>query len=71
MVTEWQDFTVVTKLITYFKNLYGFWGRCLDGFEPCFKVYNFDSVYPKSIKLGQITILNVIFHVVVSILSIG
>ena len=27
MVTEWQDFTVVTKLIKHFKNLYGF-GRC-------------------------------------------
>ena len=36
-------------------------------FKPCFKVYNFVSVYPKSIKLGQMTTLNVIFHVVVSI----
>ena len=27
--TEWQDFTVVRKLITHFKNLYGFGGRRL------------------------------------------
>ena len=33
----------------------------------CFKVYNFISVYPKSIKLAQTTTVNVIFHVVVSI----
>jgi len=39
---------------------------CID-FEPCFKVHNLVSVYPKSIKLGQITILNMIFHVVVSV----
>ena len=55
------------------KNLCGFWGHCLKivhicmDFKPCFKVYNFVSVYLKSIKLGQITTLNVIFHVVVSI----
>ena len=55
------------------KNLCGFWGHCLKiahicmDFKPCFKVYNFVSVYPKSIKLGQMTTLNVIFHVVVSI----
>ena len=37
-------------------------------FEPklCFKVYNFVSVYPNCIKLGQITTLNEIFYVVVS-----
>ena len=39
---------------------------CMD-FEPCFKVYNLVSVHPKSIKLGQMTTLNVIFHVVVSV----
>ena len=71
MVTEWQDFTVVKKLII--KNLYGFWGLCLKiidicmDFEPCFKIYNFASVHPKGIKLCQITTLNVIFRVVVSI----
>ena len=36
-------------------------------FEPCFKVYDLVSVHPKSIKLGQMTTLNVIFHVVVSV----
>ena len=38
-------------------------------FESCFKVYNSVSVYPKNIKLGQRTTVNIIFHVVV--LSIG
>ena len=36
-------------------------------FEPCFKVSNLVSVHPKSIKLGQITTLNVTFYVVVSV----
>ena len=36
-------------------------------FEPCFKVHNLVSVYPKGMKLGQMTNLNVIFHVVVSV----
>ena len=51
----------------------GFGGRCLNiievcmDFEPCFKVHNLVSVYPKGMKLGQITNLNVIFHAVVSI----
>jgi len=39
---------------------------CLD-FEPCFKVHNLVSVYVKSIILGQMTTLNVIFHVAVSV----
>ena len=48
-------------------------GRCLNitdvcmEFEPCFKVYNLVSVYLKSIKLGQMTTLNAIFHLLVSI----
>ena len=56
-----------------FKSLYGFGGRCLIirdvcmDFELCFKVYNLVSVYLKSIQLGQMTNLNVIFHVVVSV----
>ena len=33
----------------------------------CFKVYNFVSVYLKSIKCGQMATLKVTFHVVVSI----
>ena len=35
-------------------------------FVPCVKVYNLVFVHPKSIKLGQITYLKAIFHVVVS-----
>ena len=69
----WQDFTVVTKLIKNFKSLYGFGGRflkirdvCMD-FDPYFKVHNLASVHPKSIVLGQMTNLNVIFYVVVSV----
>ena len=72
MVFELPDFSVVTKLIKIFKSLYGFRGRCLNilgdvcmDFEPCFKVHNLVSVHPKSIKLGQMTSLNAIFHVVV------
>ena len=33
-------------------------------FEPCFKVYNLVSIRPKGMKLGQMTNLNVIFHMV-------
>ena len=56
-----------------FKSLNGFGGRCLKirdvcmDFELCSKVYNFVSVYLNSIKLGQMTNLNVIFYVVVSV----
>ena len=56
-----------------FKSLYGFGGRCLKirdvcmDFEPYFKVHNLISIYPKSIKLGQMTNLNMIFHVMVSV----
>ena len=56
-----------------FKSLYGFGGPCLKirdvcmDFEPNLKVHNFVSVYPKSIKLGQMTNLSKIFHVVVSL----
>ena len=35
--------------------------------EPYFKVHNSVSVHPKSIILGQMTNLNMIFHVVVSV----
>ena len=56
-----------------FKSLYGFGGRflkikdvCMD-FEPYFKVHNLVSVHPKSIILGQMTSLNMIFHVVMSV----
>ena len=36
---------------------------CMD-FEPCFKVHSLVSVYPRSIKLGQMTTLNVIVSVI-------
>ena len=61
------------KTCKKFEELDGFGGRCLNirdvcmDFEPCFKVYNLVSVHPKSIKLGQMTSLNAIFHVVVSV----
>ena len=35
-------------------------------FEPYFKVHNLVSVHPKSIILGQVTNLNMIFHCLVS-----
>ena len=54
-----------------FKSLFEFEERilkiidvCMD-FEPYFKVHNLVSVYPKSIILGQMTNLNMIFYVVV------
>ena len=67
------DFKSITEIRKNFKSLYGFGGRCLNirdvcmDFEPCFKVHNLVSVHPKSIKLGQMTSLNAIFHVVVSV----
>ena len=36
-------------------------------FELCFKVYNLVSIHLKSMKLGQMTNLNVIFHMVGSV----
>ena len=56
-----------------FKSLYGFGGRslkirdvCMD-LEPYIKVHNLVSVHPKSIILGEMTNLNMIFHVAVSV----
>ena len=56
------------------KSLYGFGGvRCLKikdvcmDFEPYFKVQSLVSVRPKSIILGQMTNLNIICHVVMSV----
>ena len=54
-----------------FKSLYGFGGRCLKirdvcmDFEAYFMVHSLVSVHPRNIKLGQMTNLNMIFHVVV------
>ena len=48
-------------------------GRCLKirdicmDFEPCFKVHNLVSLNLKSIILGQMINLDMIFHVVVSV----
>ena len=39
---------------------------CMD-FEAYFKVHNLVSVHPKSIILGQMTNLNMIIHVVMSV----
>ena len=39
---------------------------CMD-FESYFKVHSLVSVHPKSIILGQMTDLNMIFHVGVSV----
>ena len=36
-------------------------------FEPSFKVHKLVSDHPKSIILGQMTNLNMIFHVVMSV----
>ena len=35
-------------------------------FEPYFKVHNLVNVHPKSIILGQMTNLNMLFYVIVS-----
>ena len=58
-----------------FKSLCDFGGRCTClkirdvcmEFEPCFKVHSLVSVHPKSIILGKMTNLNMIFHVMVSV----
>ena len=54
-----------------FKSLYGFGGRCLKITAVCMDFvcmeFNLVSVHPKSIILGQMTNLNMIFHVVVSV----
>ena len=49
----------IMAIIKKFKSLYDF--------KPHFKVYNLVSVDPKSIILGQMTNLNMIFHVLVSV----
>ena len=60
-----------------FQSLYDFWGRCLEitdvcmDFEPYFKVHNSVSVHLKSIILGQMTNLDMVFHVVVSVYRLG
>ena len=57
-----------------FKSLYGLGGRCLklEMFawilsDVQVKVHNLVSVHPKSIILGQMISLDMIFHVMVSV----
>ena len=47
-------------------NAVNFIDICVD-LEPYFKIYNLVFVHPKSMKLGLMTNLNVVFHVVVSV----
>ena len=42
------------------------WDVCMD-LEPCFKVHNLVVIQLKNTKLGQMTNLNMIFYMVVSI----
>ena len=64
---------IITEIIKKIKNLYDLGGRCRKirdvcmDFQTNFKVHNLVSVHPKSIILGQMTNLNMIFHVVVSV----
>ena len=61
----------ITEIIKNFKSLYGFEGRCLKirdvcmDFEAYFKVHSLVSVHPKGII--QMTSLDIIFYVVVSV----
>ena len=61
------------EIIKYFKSLYDFGGRCFKikdvcmDFDPYFKVHNLVSFHPKSVILGQMTNLNKVFHMVVSV----
>ena len=63
----------IKEIMKNFKSLYGFGGLCLKirdvcmDFEPYLKVHNLISVHLKSIILGQITNLNMIVHVMVSV----
>ena len=61
------------EIMKNFKSLYGFGGLylkirdvCME-FQSCFEVHNLVSVRPKSIILGQMINLDMIFHVVVSV----
>ena len=72
-ITMFAILKSVTEIMKNFKSLYGFGGRCLKirdvcmGFEPYFKVHTLVSAHPKSIILGQMINLDMIFHVVVSV----
>ena len=69
MVAEWRNATFVTKLVEVLR-VYTVWGdsvSTLKTFERFFKVYYLVSVYPKNMKLVQMTNINVIFYVVVPV----
>ena len=69
IVGAWRDCTVVIKLLESFLRVYMVSGDAVSkyGLEPYFKVHNLVSVHPKSIILGQVTNLNMILHVLVSV----
>ena len=69
-----NGFTVVTKLINHFESFMVL-GDAISTLEftyvymdlqPCFKVHNLVSVYPKNKQLSQMTALNATIHVMVS-----
>ena len=72
-ITMFAQFKEYHGIMKNFTSLYGFGGRCLKirdvcmDFDPYFKVHNLVSVHPKSIILGQMTNLNMIFHVMMSV----
>ena len=57
-----MDFEIWFKIHTNVSNL----DVCMD-FEPYFKVQNLVSVRPKSIILGEMTNVKMVFHEVVSV----
>ena len=65
--------SILKSITETIKIIYDCGGRCLTirdvcmDFEPYFKVHNVVSVDPKSITLGQMTSLNMIFCVLVSV----
>ena len=71
-ITMFAHFKIITEIMKNFKSLFGFGGGCLNtrdvcmDFEPYFKLHNLASVHPKSIIIGQMINLDMIFHVVVS-----
>ena len=67
------NFQVYHRNEKNFESSYGLGGRhlkirdvCMD-LEPCFKVHNLVVIQLKNTKLGQMTNLNMIFHMMVSI----
>ena len=67
------NFHVYDRNEKNFESSYGLGGRhlkirdvCMD-LEPCFKVHNLVVIQLKNTKLGQMTNLNMIFSMVVSI----